>query len=90
MGQCLGRSLLIVTLSACEHGVCGEESEAAQSTGHAHSFLGPATGDVFGTLRSGEAALRASQPAASLIAALPPHLHRKCPSGAGEALLEVG
>ena len=71
-------------------GVFMEESEAAQSTGHAHSFLGPATGDVFGTLRSGEAALRASQPAASLIAALPPHLHRKCPSGAGEALLEVG
>lgn len=83
MSQCLGRRLLTVTLPACEHGVCGEESEATQSTGHAHSFLGPATSDPFGTLRS-------SQPAASISAALPPHLNRKCRQSAVKALLEVG
>ena len=90
MSQCLGRRLFTVTLPVCEHGVCGEESKATQSTGHTHSFLGPATRDQFGILRSSVAALRSSQPAASIIGAPPPHLNTKCRLSAVKALLQVG
>lgn len=80
------------TLSHSMHmqeGASGEESEAAQSTGQAHSFLGSATGDPFGTLRSSGAVLQ-SRWACCLHHCCPQNLAWKCPQSAVKALLEVG